>query len=75
MGSVLQTLREHRLYIKFSKREFCLDQVALLGYVMSRAGIMVDSKKFEAVLYWDRPKTVTEIQSFLGLAGYYRRSI
>ena len=72
---VLQTLREHELYAKFSKCEFWLQQVVFLGHVVSRDGIMVDPKKVEAVLGWERPKTVTEIRSFLGLAGYYRRFI
>ena len=46
---VLQTLREHQLYVKFSKCEFWLDQVAFLGHVVSEEGIQVDLKKIEAV--------------------------
>ena len=72
---MLQTLREHQLYAKFSKCEFWLEQVAFLGHVVSREGIMVDPKKVEVLLHWERPKTATEIRSFLGLAGYYRRFI
>ena len=75
LRSVLQTLREHQLYAKFSKCEFWLEQVTFLGHVVSRDGIMVDPQKVEAVLHWERPKTATEIRSFLGLAGYYRRFI
>ena len=70
---VLQTLRDHRLYAKFSKCEFWLEQVAFLGHVVSKDGIQVDPKKIEVVTEWPRPTTVTEIRSFLGLAGYYRR--
>ena len=72
---VLQTLRDHRLYAKFSKCEFWLEQVAFLGHVISKDGIQVDPKKIEAVADWPRPTTVTEIRSFLGLAGYYRRFV
>ena len=72
---VLQTLREHQLYAKFSKCEFWLDQVAFLGHVVSRNGIQVGSKKIEAIAEWPRPRTVIEVRSFLGLAGYYRRSL
>ena len=70
---VLQTLREHQLYAKFSKCEFWLDQVAFLGHVVPKDGIRVDPKKIEAIIDWPRPTTVTEVRSFLGSAGYYRR--
>ncbi|XP_070007866.1 uncharacterized mitochondrial protein AtMg00860-like [Nicotiana sylvestris] len=72
---VLQTLREQKLYAKFSKCEFWLESVAFLGYVVSREGIKVDPKKIEAVQSWPRPISVIEIKSFLGLAGYYRRFV
>ncbi|WRX08486.1 Reverse transcriptase domain - like 6 [Theobroma cacao] len=72
---VLQILREHRLYAKFSKCEFWLESVAFLGHVVSKDGIQVDSKKIEAVEKWPRPTSVMEIRSFVGLAGYYRRFV
>ena len=40
---------------------------------MSASGVSVDPEKVEAILSWERPKSVFEIHSFLGLAGYYRR--
>ena len=46
---VLQTLKEHQLYAKFSKCEFWVDQVAFLGQVVSEEDIPVDPKKIEAV--------------------------
>ena len=52
-----------------------MDQVAFLGHVVSKKGMMVNSKKVEAIQKWLRPTTMMEIYSFLGLAGYYRRSI
>ena len=70
---VLQTLREHQLYAKFSKYEFWLDQVAFLGHMVSKDGIEVDPKKIEAIIEWPSPTTVTEVRSFLSLASYYRR--
>ena len=75
LSLVLQTLREHQLYTKFSKCEFWLEEVAFLGHVVSKAGIQVDPKKIEAITEWQRPTTVTEVKSFLGLAGYYRRFV
>jgi hypothetical protein len=75
LRQVLSTLREHQLYAKVSKCEFWLKEVVFLGHVISAQGILVDPRKVEAVLKWERPKNVTEIRSFLGLAGYYRRFI
>ncbi|XP_071926121.1 uncharacterized protein [Coffea arabica] len=66
---VLKILREHKLYAKFSKCEFWLDEISFLGHKVSKDGIAVDSAKVEAVMNWKRPETPTEIRSFLGLAG------
>ncbi|KAL5579150.1 hypothetical protein UlMin_011592 [Ulmus minor] len=75
LRTVLSTLSEHRLYAKFSKCEFWLDRVQFLGHVVSRDGISVDPAKIDAVSKWPVPTNVTEIRSFLGLAGYYRRFV
>ena len=72
---VLQLLRDHYFYVKFSNCEFCLAEVGFLGHVVSASGVSVDPGKVEAMMSWERPKSVFEIRSFLGLAGYYRRFI
>ena len=72
---VLQLLRDHQLYAKFSKCEFWLIEVRFLGHVVSASGVSVDQEKVEAVMSWERPKSVFEIRIFLGLAGYYKRFI
>ena len=46
-----------------------------LGHVVSASDVSVDPKKVEDVMSWERPKSVFEIRSFLGLAGYYKRFI
>ncbi|KAA0055519.1 ty3-gypsy retrotransposon protein [Cucumis melo var. makuwa] len=72
---VLQTLRDNKLYAKFSKCEFWLKQVSFLGHVVSKARVSVDLAKIEAVTSWPQPSTVSEVRSFLGLTGYYRRFV
>jgi hypothetical protein len=67
---VLGKLRQHHLYAKFSKCEFWMQEVAFLGHVLSAKGVAIDPRKIEAVSKWQSPKSVTEIRSFLGLAGY-----
>ena len=72
---VLEILRDRKLYAKLSKCEFWLKEVSFLGHVIFSGGIAVDPSKVDVVLQWESPKSVTEIRSFLGLAGYYRRFI
>ena len=72
---VLQLLRDHQLYAKFSKCEFWLTEVRFLRHVVLDSGVSVDPEKVKTVMSWERPKSVFEIRSFLGLAGYYRRFI
>ena len=72
---ILQTLREHQVYVKFSKCEFWLKEVTFLGHIISKEGIKVDPTKVEAVSKWKQPENSTEVRNFLELAGYYRRFI
>src|SRR5438876_8094895 len=72
---VLDRLREHQLYAKLSKCQFWLKEVSFLGHILLEKGVAVDPSKVQEVLDWKSPTLVTEIRSFLGLAGYYRRFI
>jgi hypothetical protein len=75
LQKALERLRREKLYAKFSKCAFWLEKVAFLGHVISGEGVTVDPEKVSAVVDWRRPVNAQEIQSFLGLAGYYRRFI
>ena len=72
---VLDALREHKLYAKFSKCEFFLTEVKFLVHVVSISSVSVDPEKVEAVMNWEKQKSVFEIRSFLGMVGYYTRFI
>eukprot|EP00253_Pinus_taeda_P035941 PITA_35941 len=72
---VLQTLREHQLYAKFSKCDFFREEIQYLGHVITKEGIAVDPEKIKMIMEWPIPKDVADIRSFMGLAGYYRRFV
>jgi hypothetical protein len=72
---ILQWLRDHQLYTKFNKCAFWLKEVPFLGHIISVEGIAVVPGKVQEVLDWKSPRSVMQIHSFLGLAGYYHRFI
>jgi hypothetical protein len=75
LRGVLEKLRVHKLYTKFSNCEFWIEKVAFLGHILTAEGVAVDPEKVKAVSNWQQPTNVSEIRSFLGLVGYYRRFI
>ena len=72
---VLQTLNEHQLFAKYRKCDLWLRPITLLGHIICSEGVEVDPRKTEVVKIWPRPLNLTDIKSFLGLAGYYRRVV
>jgi hypothetical protein len=68
LRSVLQKLRDNQLYAKYSKCEFCIDEVSFLGHIISNGGRSVDPTKVKEIVVSSIPSTVTEVRSFLGLA-------
>lgn len=72
---MLQLLREHKIYAKLSKHDFFQSQIHHLGHIVSKKGIMDDYKNIKAIMEWPTHKNVEEVNSLIGLAGYYRRFI
>lgn len=66
LGLVLEALRKNKFYAKLKKCAFCLSEVGFLGHVINQHGITVDPKNVASVVEWQRPTSVTEVQSFLG---------
>jgi hypothetical protein len=69
LNLMLQVLREHQLYAKFSKCDFFQKQVHYLGHVVSKEGVAVDLEKIKSIMDWPTPKDVYDIRSFMGLPG------
>jgi hypothetical protein len=71
--AVFCALREASLFANLENCTFCTNQDAFLGYVVTPQGIEVDEAKVEAIKSWPIPATLTQLQSFLGLVGFYQR--
>ncbi|XP_023638848.1 uncharacterized protein LOC111830596 [Capsella rubella] len=63
------------MYAKFRKNSFWQRNVGFLGHIISEEGVSVDLEKIKAIRDWPRPTNITEIRSFLGLAGYHRKFV
>ncbi|GJX21972.1 putative reverse transcriptase domain-containing protein [Tanacetum coccineum] len=72
LKTILELLKDEKLYAKFSKCKFWIPKVQFLGHVIDSKGIHVDPAKIESIKDWASPRTPTEIRQFSGLAGYYR---
>jgi hypothetical protein len=72
---VLDVLREHKLYAKLSKCDLYKPSVTFLGHIVSSDGVHMEPEKVKAIQDWPTPKSVKEVRSFLGLAGFYRKFI
>ena len=68
-------MREHQLFVKFSKCDFFNDKIQYLGHLVTKEEISIDPEKIRVIEYWLVPKDVTDVISFMGITGYYRRFI
>nr|GEX43834.1 retrotransposon protein, putative, Ty3-gypsy subclass [Tanacetum cinerariifolium] len=75
LKTILELLKNEKLYANFSKCDFWLESVHFLGYVIDSDGVHVDPAKVEAIRNWSAPTTPTKVRQFLGLAGYSQRFI
>lgn len=73
--AVLQRLRDFKLYVNLKKCKFAVEEVEFLGFIVGRAGIRMDASRVSTVSEWPEPKSVKDIQTFLGFTNFYRRFI
>lgn len=71
----LERLLKNHLFVKPEKCEFHASEISFLGFIIKQGSIQMDPKKTRAVLEWPRPKSVKEVQWFLGFANFYRKFI
>jgi hypothetical protein len=72
---VLEILKKADMGLYPKKCVFHVKEIKFLNYILTQNGIKIDPAKIKAVLNWPIPKTVTEIQEFMGFANFYRRFI
>ena len=72
LNSVLDVLRNGKLFANLKKCTFCIDRLVFLGFVVSAQGIQVDDEKVRAIQEWPSPTSVGGVRSFHGLASFYR---
>lgn len=75
LKSVLDVLRKDKFFANLKNCDFCTDNLAFLGFVVSTQGIRVDEEKIRAIQEWPSPTSVSLVRSFHGLASFYRRFV
>jgi hypothetical protein len=72
---VLEVLKQDKMHVKLNQCDFYHKSVKYFGHLISEEGISMDLEKIETIMNWPTPRNVTNVRSFKGLVGYYRRLI
>jgi hypothetical protein len=72
---VFEVLRKHKLYAKLKKCDFNKSELKFLGHIIGREGVAVDPDKISTIIKWPVPKSLQELQGFLGLGNYFRKFV
>ena len=72
---VLRRLEENDLFVKPEKCIWKIREVGFLGVIIRENRVRMEKEKVQGVIEWPVPKSVKDVQKFLGLANYYRRFV
>ena len=72
---VLRRLEENDLFVKLEKCVWKVREVGFLGVIIGEDGVRMEKEKVQGVVEWPVPRSVKDVQKFLGLANYYRRFV
>ena len=75
LNKIAEKLKSVNLTINLEKWHFCRSSLEYLGFVIDRIGLRTNPKKIEAMTNYTKPRTVTEMRRFLGMASWYRRFV
>ena len=75
LRKVLAKLKEHQLAVSVTKSVFHVKSVEYLGYIVTTDGVTMSERKVDSIKRWKSPRSVKEVQIFIGFANFYRRFI
>jgi len=72
---VLKRLEDNDLFVKLKKCVWKVREVGFLGVIIGKDGVRIEKEKVQGVIEWPVPRSVKDVQKFLGLANYYRQFV